>query len=201
MNGCDRKGHLIWSSPPLFMVSYYCLSKGLEKQWNKPQKWVETKLLKHVPRCQVSACISHVPVPFPPGTKSTWGLVELRGTFSQYSALSGTLFLQERSTTDSKATPSLADTPSAWAYSFSPLKVIRVSDMGQSNDLVSLLFWEIIVDVMDNSTYKLAAFGATSSLDQKVCKIFSSPNVRQQGLTNCNRFMDCMVANWIALFL
>ena len=42
-------------------------------------------------------------------------------------------------------------------------------DMGQLDDLVSLLFWEVIVDVMDNSTYKLAVFGATSSLGQKVC--------------------------------
>jgi hypothetical protein len=58
--------------------------------------------------------------------------------------------------------------------------------MGQLDDLVSLLFWEVIVDVMDNSTYKLAAFGATSSLGQKVCKIFSSPDVHQQGLTHCN---------------
>jgi hypothetical protein len=41
--------------------------------------------------------------------------------------------------------------------------------MGQSDDLVSLLFWEVIVDVMNNSTYKLAAVGATSSLSQKVC--------------------------------
>ncbi len=68
-------------------------------------------------------------------------------------------------------------------------------DMGQLNDLVSLLFWEVIVDVMDNSTYKLAMFGTTSSLGQKVCKVFSSPNVRQQGLTHCNRFTDYMVAN------
>ncbi len=75
------------------------------------------------------------------------------------------------------------------------------SDMGQPNDLVSLLFWEVVVDVMDNSTYKLAAFGTTSSLGQKVCKILSSPNVRQQGLTHCNQFTDCIVANWIALFL
>jgi hypothetical protein len=67
--------------------------------------------------------------------------------------------------------------------------------MGQSEDLVRLLFWEVILDVMDNSTYKLAAFSATSSLGQKVCQIFSSPIVHQQGLTDCNRFMDCMVAN------
>ncbi len=45
----------------------------------------------------------------------------------------------------------------------------HLGDMGQLDDLVSLLFWEVIVDVMDNSTYKLAAFGATSSLIQKVC--------------------------------
>ncbi len=42
-------------------------------------------------------------------------------------------------------------------------------DMGQLDDLVSLLFWEVIIDVMDNSTYKLSAFGANSSLGQKVC--------------------------------
>ncbi len=57
--------------------------------------------------------------------------------------------------------------------------------MGQSDDLVSLLLWEVIVDDMDNSTYKLAVFGATSSLGQKVCQIFSSPNVSQQDLTHC----------------
>ncbi len=45
----------------------------------------------------------------------------------------------------------------------------HLGDMGQLDDLVSLLFWKVILDVMDNSTYKLAAFGATSSLGQKVC--------------------------------
>ncbi len=40
--------------------------------------------------------------------------------------------------------------------------------MGQSNDLVSLLM-EVIVDVMDDSTYKLVVFGATSGLGQEVC--------------------------------
>jgi hypothetical protein len=57
--------------------------------------------------------------------------------------------------------------------------------MGQSDDLVSLLL-EVIVDVMDNSTYKLAEFGATSGLGQEVCQILSSPNVQKQGLTHCN---------------
>jgi hypothetical protein len=38
----------------------------------------------------------------------------------------------------------------------------HLGDMGQPDDLVSLLFWEVVVDVMDNSNYKLAAFGATS---------------------------------------
>ncbi len=41
-------------------------------------------------------------------------------------------------------------------------------DMGQSDDLVSLLL-EVIVDVMDNSSYKLAVFGATGGLGQEVC--------------------------------
>ncbi len=71
----------------------------------------------------------------------------------------------------------------------------HLGDMGQLNDLVSLLFLEVLVDVMDNSTYKLATFDATRSLGQKVCKVFSSSNVRQQGLTHCSRFTDCMVAN------
>jgi hypothetical protein len=57
--------------------------------------------------------------------------------------------------------------------------------MGQSDDLVSLLL-EVFVDVMDDSSYKLAAFGATSGLGQEVCLILSSPNVRKQGLTHCN---------------
>ncbi len=41
--------------------------------------------------------------------------------------------------------------------------------MGQSDDLVSLLL-EVIVDVMDNSTYKLVAFGATSGLGQEAAR-------------------------------
>ena len=40
--------------------------------------------------------------------------------------------------------------------------------MGQSDDLVSLLL-EFIIDVMDDSPYKLVAFGATSGLGQEVC--------------------------------
>jgi hypothetical protein len=45
----------------------------------------------------------------------------------------------------------------------------HLGDMGWSDYLVSLLLWKVIVDVMDNFTYKLAEFGATSSLGQKVC--------------------------------
>jgi hypothetical protein len=40
--------------------------------------------------------------------------------------------------------------------------------MGQSDDFESLLL-EVIVDVMDDSSYKLAVFGATSGLGQEVC--------------------------------
>ncbi len=61
----------------------------------------------------------------------------------------------------------------------------HLGDIGQSDDLVSLLL-EVIVDVMDDSTYKLAALGTTSGLGQEVCQILSSPNVHQQGLTHCN---------------
>ncbi len=44
----------------------------------------------------------------------------------------------------------------------------HLGDMGQSDDLVSLLL-EVIVDVMDNSTYNLVVFGAISGLGQEVC--------------------------------
>ncbi len=44
--------------------------------------------------------------------------------------------------------------------------------MGQSDNLVSLLFWEVIVDVMDNSAYKLAAFGATIVFVRKSARFF-----------------------------
>jgi hypothetical protein len=40
--------------------------------------------------------------------------------------------------------------------------------MGQLDDLVSLLL-EVIIDVMDDSTYKLAVVGTTSGLGQEVC--------------------------------
>jgi hypothetical protein len=40
--------------------------------------------------------------------------------------------------------------------------------MDQSDDLVSLML-EVIVDVMDDSSYKLAALGATRGLGQEVC--------------------------------
>ncbi len=44
----------------------------------------------------------------------------------------------------------------------------HLGDMGQLDDLVSLVL-EVIIDVMDDSTYKLGAFGATSGLGQEVC--------------------------------
>jgi hypothetical protein len=43
----------------------------------------------------------------------------------------------------------------------------HLGNMGQSDDLVSLLL-EVIVDVMDDSTYKLAVSGSTSGLGQEV---------------------------------
>ncbi len=132
---------------------------------------MEIKLMSHVPHCQVSACKRRVPVPFPPSAKSTWGLAELRGTFSQYFAVSSALFLQ------GKIYRQLQGYSKFGRYSlcsgvFFQSPQGHLGDMGQSDDLVSLLFWEVIVYVMVNSTYKLAAFGTTSSLGQKVCQIF-----------------------------
>jgi hypothetical protein len=43
----------------------------------------------------------------------------------------------------------------------------HLGDVGQLGDLGSLLCWEVILDVMDNSTYKLAAFVTTSVLVRK----------------------------------
>ena len=78
----------------------------------------ETELLRHVSCCHVSARIRRMPVPFPPGTKSTWGLPEVHWTFSQHSTVSYTPIPQERSDADSESTPNPAGTPSARAYSF-----------------------------------------------------------------------------------
>jgi hypothetical protein len=116
-------------------------------------------------KCQhaLGACQSHSR-PVLSLCEASWKYVDFS---HKKSAISDTLFPQERSIAYSEATPSSADTPSTKAYSFSPLKVIQVT--GQLDDLVSLLCWEVIVDVMDDSTYKLVAFGATSSLGQKVC--------------------------------
>jgi hypothetical protein len=105
--------------------------RSKERVRNEPQKWVETKLLRHVPCRYVSACVRRMPVPFLLGIKSTWGLGEVRWTFSQYSAISDTPIPRERSDTNSKSTPNPADTPSAWAYSFSPLKVVWVTWVSQ----------------------------------------------------------------------
>ncbi len=55
----------------------------------------------------MSAHVRRVPVPFPPGTKSMWGLAEVSWTFFQYSAISDTPILRERSDANSKSTPNL----------------------------------------------------------------------------------------------
>ncbi len=119
-----------WAHPYSWSITIVS-QRSKEKVRNEPQKWVETKLLRHAPRCHVSACVRRVPVPFPPGTKSAWGLAEVHWTFSQHSAVSDTPIPRERSDVDSESTPNPADTPSAWAYSFSPLKVIRVTWVSQ----------------------------------------------------------------------
>ncbi len=72
-----------------------------------PQNWVENQTPEHVPCYHVSACIRRVPVLFPPGTKSTWGLAEVHWTFFQYSPISDSPILRERSDADSESTPNL----------------------------------------------------------------------------------------------
>jgi hypothetical protein len=57
--------------------------------------------------CHMSARVRRVPVPFLPGTKSTWGLMEVRWTFSQHSANSDTPIPRERSDADSESTSNL----------------------------------------------------------------------------------------------
>ncbi len=127
--------HSTWSSPPLFMVDYYCESK-VKGKWGKPQKQVENQTPEHVHCCHVSACVWRVLVPFPPGTKSTWGLVKYV-EFSPSTPPFLTLRFYEK---DLAPTPNLLrisgryslrsgifDTPSAWAYLVSPLKVIWVT--------------------------------------------------------------------------
>ncbi len=125
--GRGRGGHSTWSSPPLFMVDYYCWSR-VKGKWGKPQKQVENRTPEHVPCCHVSARIRRMPVPFPPGTKSTWGL--------EKSTLNFLPVLHRFWNSDSTRktwrrhqiySESPADTPSTWAYLFSPLKVIRVT--------------------------------------------------------------------------
>ncbi len=112
-----------WAHPYSWSITIVSLrSKKVRKD---PQKWVETELLRHVPRRQVSARARRMPVLFPPGTKYLWGLlrkyVELSPSTPPF------LIPQERSDTDSESTPNPADTLSTRAYSVSPLKVIRVT--------------------------------------------------------------------------
>ena len=103
---------------------------------------------------------------------------------------------------DSENTPSRSDTPSIRSYLLSPLKTSRVTGVSR---LVlpgqGLLLWEIIVNVMDNSTNKLAALSTTGRLCQEVRQVVISLNVGDKRFAHCNRFVDCMVANGIALLL
>ena len=97
---------------------------------------------------------------------------------------------------DSENTPSRSDTPSIRSYLLSPLKTSRVTGVSR---LVlpgqSLLLWEIIVNIMDNSTNKLAALSTTGRLCQEVRQVVISLNVGDKRFAHCNRFSDCVVAN------
>jgi hypothetical protein len=97
---------------------------------------------------------------------------------------------------DSEHTPSRSDTPSIWSYSLSPLKTSRVTGVswlvlpGQV-----LLLWEIVINVMNNSTNKLAAFCTAGHLCQEVRQVVICLNVGDKRFTHGNRFSDRMVAN------
>ena len=97
---------------------------------------------------------------------------------------------------DSENTPSRSNTPSIRSYLQSPLKTSRVTGVSR---LVlpgqSLLLWEIIVNVMDNSTTTLAALSTTGRLCQEFRQVVISLNVGDKRYAHCNRFSDCVVAN------
>ena len=83
-----------------------------------------------------------------------------------------------------------------YSYSLSPLKTSRVTRVswlvlpGQV-----LLLWEITVNVMNNSTNKLAAFCTAGCLCQEVRQVVICLNVGDKRFAHGNRFSDCMVAN------
>ena len=142
---------------------------------NRPQKQVENRTHEHVPRChvsaRVSACQSHSRL-----------VLNLREASRKYVELSpSTLpFLTLRFyKKDLTLPPNLLRISGRYSLRFGILilpllgHIFSVPSrsfgrLGQSDDLVSLQL-EVIVDVMDSSSYKLAAFGATSGLGQEVC--------------------------------
>jgi hypothetical protein len=81
----------------------------------------------------------------------------------------------------SKNTPSHIDTSSIRSYSLSPLKVSRVTEISW---LVLpkkvLLLSEVVIEIMDNPTNKLAVFCTTGRLTQEVGQIIVCPNVSNQ---------------------
>ena len=79
---------------------------------------------------------------------------------------------------DSENTPSRSDTPSIRSYLLSPLKTSRVT--GVSRLVLPgqvLLLWEVVVNVMNNSTNKLAALCTTGRLCQEVRQVVICLNV------------------------
>ncbi len=122
---------------------------------------METKLLRHVPCCHASgACQSHSRLVLSL-REASWKYVEL----SPNTPLCLTLRFHEEVLSP---TPNLLQIQPILLCTgiFFQSPQGHLGDMGQSDDLVSLIFWEVIVDVMDDPTYKLTAFGATSGLGQ-----------------------------------
>ncbi len=80
---------MVEPNPYSWSVTIVSLS-GLKKLWNKPQKWVKTKLLRHVPqyRCQhvSGACQSHFR-PIQSLREASWNYTELSRSTLPFLAL------------------------------------------------------------------------------------------------------------------
>ncbi len=99
-------------------------------------------------------------------------------TFSQCFAVLTLFPIRKDPEINSENTPSHADTPSIWSYSLSPVKVswvIEVSWLILFKPVV--LLWEVVINIMINSTNKLAAFCTTGCLCQKIRQVIICSDV------------------------
>ncbi len=154
-----------WAHPYSWLITIISL-RSKESEESHRSKW-KTKLLSMFLAftCQHTsgACQSH-----------SRPVLNLREASRKYIELSPSTppfltlrFYEKDLTPTPKSTPNLRLILPPLGHIFSvPSRAFGW--LGQSDDLVSLQL-EVIVDVMDNSSYKLAAFGTTSGLGQEVC--------------------------------